>query len=54
MQWLDEIMSHVAAAGAFIVLIGPNWMQSLTAHQQRGDVDWVARRSTLHYGVART
>jgi hypothetical protein len=47
MQWLDEIKSHVTGAGAFLVLIGPNWMQSLTAHQQRGDVDWVAKEIDL-------
>jgi hypothetical protein len=47
MQWLDEIKSHVTSAGAFIALIGPNWTQSLMAHQQRGDVDWVAREIEL-------
>lgn len=47
MQWLDEIKSHVNAAGAFLALIGPNWMQSLIAHQQRGDVDWVAKEIDL-------
>jgi hypothetical protein len=47
MQWLDEIKSHATAAGAFLALIGPNWMQSLTAHQQRGDVDWVAKEIDL-------
>ena len=47
MQWLDEIRSHVAGAGAFLALIGPNWMQSLTDHQQRGDVDWVVKETDL-------
>jgi len=47
MRWLDEITSHVTSAGAFIALIGPNWTQSLTAHQQRGDVDWVAKEIDL-------
>jgi hypothetical protein len=47
MQWLDEIKSHVTGAGAFLALIGPNWMQSLTDHQQRGDVDWVVKETDL-------
>jgi hypothetical protein len=47
MQWIDEIKSHATTAGAFIVLIGPNWMSSLLAHQQRGDVDWVAKEIDL-------
>ena len=47
MQWLDEINSHVRGAGAFLALIGPNWMQSLIDHQQRGDVDWVVKETDL-------
>jgi len=47
MQWLNEIKSHLTAAGAFLALIGPNWMQILTDHQQRGDEDWVAKEIDL-------
>jgi hypothetical protein len=47
MQWLDEIKSHVPAADAFLALIGPNWMESLADHQQRGDVDWVEKEIDL-------
>ena len=47
MQWLDEIKSHVVAAGAFIALVGTNWIHGITDHQQRGDVDWVAKEIDL-------
>lgn len=47
MRWLDEIKSHVVAAGAFIALIGVNWIQGITDHQQRGEVDWVAQEIDL-------
>ena len=47
MRWLDEIKSHLTSAAAFIALIGPNWMRSLTAHEQRGDDDWVAKEIDL-------
>ena len=46
-QWLQEIKAHVDTAGAFIVLIGPQWMSSLTAHQQRGGEDYVAKEIDL-------
>ena len=47
MQWFAEITSHVAGARAFIALIGPKWMPSLTAHQQRGSDDYVAKETDL-------
>ena len=47
MQWFAEIRSHVANARAFIALIGPKWMPSLNAHQQRGGDDYVAKETDL-------
>jgi SIR2-like domain/TIR domain len=47
MQWLEEIKSHIDGAGVFLVLIGPKWMSSLNAHQQRGGEDFVANEIDL-------
>jgi hypothetical protein len=47
MRWLEEITSRLAGGGAFIALIGPNWLPSLTTHLQRGGEDYVAREIDL-------
>jgi SIR2-like domain/TIR domain len=46
-QWLQEIKAHVHSAGVFIVLIGAQWTSTLTAHQQRGGEDYVAKEIDL-------
>jgi TIR domain len=43
MEWFEEIKSHVGAAGAFIALIGPQWMTKLVGHLQGGGQDYVAK-----------
>lgn len=47
MRWFAEIKSHLAGAHAFIALIGPKWMPCLTARQQQGGDDHVARETDL-------
>ena len=47
MRWFEEIKSHLAGGGAFIALIGPTWMPSLTTHLQRGGEDYVAKEIDL-------
>lgn len=47
MHWFDEIESHLAACGAFISLIGRQWMQILTTHQQQGSEDYVQKEISL-------
>jgi SIR2-like domain/TIR domain len=47
MRWFDEIESHLAACGVFISLIGRQWMQILTAHQQQGLEDYVIKEIDL-------
>lgn len=41
MHWLEEIKSHLASGGAFIALIGSQWMPSLQSRLQRGGEDYV-------------
>ena len=41
-QFLQEMASHAAGAGAFIAMIGPQWMRILSEHLRRGDEDVVA------------
>jgi hypothetical protein len=43
MRWIEEIKTHLAQCGAVIVLIGPQWMSSLTSHLQRGGEDYVVK-----------
>jgi hypothetical protein len=47
MQWFDEIKSHLGQVGAVVVLIGRNWMPSLTSHLQRGGEDYVVKEIDL-------
>jgi TIR domain/SIR2-like domain len=47
MRWFDEIKSHLADSGAVLVLIGPHWTSSLTAHLQRGGDDYVLKEIDL-------
>ena len=47
MRWLEEIKAHLVGGGAFIALIGPNWMSSLRTHLQRGGEDYVAAEIDL-------
>ena len=47
MHWFDEIESQLAACSVFISLIGRQWMQILTAHQQRGAEDYVQKEIDL-------
>lgn len=47
MQWFDQIKSHLGQVGAVVVLIGRNWMPSLTSHLQRGDEDTVVKEIDL-------
>jgi TIR domain/SIR2-like domain len=46
-RWLSEIKSQLAEAGAFIALIGPDWMSGLTARLRRGSEDYVAEEIDL-------
>jgi hypothetical protein len=48
MRFPEEIKSHLAdGAGAFIALIGSRWMPTMTAHRQRGDLDYVTKEIEL-------
>jgi SIR2-like domain/TIR domain len=47
MHWFDEIESQLAACSVFISLIGRQWMQILTAHQQQGAEDYVQKEIDL-------
>ncbi len=47
MLWLNEIRSHLADGGAFIALIGQNWMPSLRTHLHRGGEDYVSKEIDL-------
>jgi len=49
MEFLEEIKSHLSAgtAGAFIAVIGSQWMDTMTAHQQLGDEDYVLKEIEL-------
>ena len=48
MRFPEEIKSHLTdGAGAFITLIGSRWMPTMTAHRQRGDLDYVTTEIEL-------
>lgn len=48
MRFPEEIKSHLTdGAGAFIALIGSRWMPTMTAHRQRGDLDYVTKEIEL-------
>ena len=48
MQFLEEIKSHLASpSGVFIALIGPRWLETMTAHRRRRDDDYVVREIDL-------
>jgi hypothetical protein len=46
-HWFEEIKSHVATAGAFISLIGTEWMPTLIERQRRGGEDYVCTEIDL-------
>lgn len=48
MDFLEEITSHLGdPPGAFIAVIGSKWTDTLTAHQQVGDKDYVVQEIEL-------
>ena len=48
MEFLEEITSHLSGtAGAFLALIGPEWLPTMDAHRRRGDDDYVAQEIDL-------
>jgi SIR2-like domain/TIR domain len=46
-EWFDEIKARLAQSAAFIALIGPNWMSSLTARLQQSGEDYVVTELDL-------
>ena len=52
MSFLEETRRHsTGSPGVFIAMIGPQWIEIMTAHHQQGDDDYVARRSGLRCGT---
>ena len=48
MEFLEEITSRLSGmAGAFLALIGPEWLPTMEAHRRRGDNDYVAQEIDL-------
>lgn len=48
MQFLEVIKSHLSGTpGAFLALIGPDWLPTMDAHQRRGDDDYVVTEIEL-------
>ena len=48
MEFLEEITSRLSGtAGAFLALIGPEWLPTTEAHRRRGDNDYVAQEIDL-------
>lgn len=48
MQFLEAIKSHLSGTpGAFLALIGPDWLPTMDAHQRQGDDDYVATEIEL-------
>ena len=48
MDWLREIkLNLTGAAGAFLALIGPAWLDTMTAHEQAGTKDYVVQEIEL-------
>lgn len=48
MDWLREIkLNLTGATGAFLALIGPTWLDTMTAHEQAGTQDYVAQEIEL-------
>ena len=48
MDWLREIkLNLTGAAGAFLALIGPAWLDTVTAHEQAGTKDYVVQEIEL-------
>jgi hypothetical protein len=48
MQFPEKITSHLSGtAGAFLALIGPEWLPAMDAHRRRGDRDYVAQEIDL-------
>ena len=47
-EFLEEITSRLSGtAGAFLALIGPEWLPTMDAHRRRGDHDYVAQEIDL-------
>ena len=48
MEFLEEITSRLSGtAGAFLALIGPEWLPAMEAHRRRGDNNYVAQEIDL-------
>ena len=48
MEFLEEITSRLSGtAGAFLALIGPEWLPTMEVHRRRGDNDYVAQEIDL-------
>jgi hypothetical protein len=48
MQFFEAIKSHLSGTpGAFLALIGPNWLPTMDSHQRRGDDDYVVKEIEL-------
>jgi hypothetical protein len=48
MSFLEETRLHsTGSPGAFIAMIGPQWIEIMTAHHQQGDDDYVAKEIGL-------
>src|SRR5262249_62414865 len=48
MQFPEEITWHLSGtAGAFLALIGPEWLPAMDAHRRRGDRDYVTQEIDL-------
>jgi SIR2-like domain/TIR domain len=48
MQFLEAITSHLAgASGAFLALVGPQWLLAMDVHRRRGDDDYVVQEIDL-------
>ena len=48
MQFLEAITSHLTGTGgAFLAVIGPQWLSAMDAHRRRGDDDYVIQEIDL-------
>jgi SIR2-like domain/TIR domain len=48
MQFIEAITSHLTGTGgAFLALIGPQWLPTMDAHRRRGDDDYVVQEIDL-------